>query len=893
MSQPPGARLVHIGPPKTGTTAVQGAFHQERERLAEFGVSYAGSGRQPLSAVVAFTGLDDMFDVRGAPRASVSAWDALVGEVRRLADDQGDRVVISSELFATCDDAHAHKAIEDLGGPARVVVTLRPLHKIMPSSWQQYVKGGGTLSYEDWLRRLLDEPADDALGALFWRWHRHDALVERWADVVGPRNVTVIVVDESDPLMLLREFETLLELPEGTLRPDKRAVNESLTLSEVETIRQLNLAYEERGWPDARHLRYVRNGLLIHLQLRPPPDRGEPRITTPPWAVERIAALGAEFAEKISMMGVGVVGDLGSLGLPPSDSRAATATVADPPALALSPERVAGLLVGAITAGAGGKEFERELITARYFDAETDLRDLRWEDGAVTGVVSLRFRHGDGRPLRIVDRNGRQVLDPPGIITWPGGDPLEGARVALAVKGRDSGRWWHPEGGALTVRLDPLPDGGRQLTATGPLRLDPATLADGDPLPRDTHDVWAEATLFGVDQRIRVGDGTPSTIAAPGPSLVPADGDFRRVVIPYWTERGQLALDLDERRKSLAAELGLPDAPGLVPIVPQDDTGAAGSQGAPDLRGFPPRAASCELRWSGDTLIGRPRIALCRVDGQPVAAVLPDGSKVADRRLASALTALDWRDAARLPGARLRAVVKDRKRRRWWRPDSALELRLAAAGHGRYDLVIDGEFRLSAKAFIGDQPVAANGIYDLWIEAELDGTTRMLRLTGDGPPTAAVEAAAAVIAGPDNRPVRVVVPYWTNQGQLALDVGGTRHGLADALPAVEEPEESRGVRRRWVRRRAGLSIPLPIAACIEAPLRLTARIGAGREHVDVDATLDPGESTTLHLPAALPGALKGRQPVTLRVQGKRSTAPLAWALVRNGRLRRLEPSGPR
>ena len=180
MSQAAGTRVVHIGPPKTGTTAIQGAFHQERERLAALGVSYAGSGRQPLTAVIAFTGLDDRFDVRGAPRAPMAAWDALVGEVRRLADDQGRRVVISSELFATCDDAHAHRAIEELGGPARVVVTLRPLHRIMPSSWQQDVKGGGTLGYEDWLRRLLDGPADDDSAALFWRWHRHDALVRRF-----------------------------------------------------------------------------------------------------------------------------------------------------------------------------------------------------------------------------------------------------------------------------------------------------------------------------------------------------------------------------------------------------------------------------------------------------------------------------------------------------------------------------------------------------------------------------------------------------------------------------------------------------------------------------------------------------------------------------------------
>jgi hypothetical protein len=43
-----GARLLHIGPHKTGSTAVQGAFHLARERLAAQGVVYPGQGRQPL-----------------------------------------------------------------------------------------------------------------------------------------------------------------------------------------------------------------------------------------------------------------------------------------------------------------------------------------------------------------------------------------------------------------------------------------------------------------------------------------------------------------------------------------------------------------------------------------------------------------------------------------------------------------------------------------------------------------------------------------------------------------------------------------------------------------------------------------------------------------------------
>src|SRR5207249_2973145 len=42
---PEGTRLVHIGPPKTGTTAVQGAFHARRREVLAQGVRYAGRSR--------------------------------------------------------------------------------------------------------------------------------------------------------------------------------------------------------------------------------------------------------------------------------------------------------------------------------------------------------------------------------------------------------------------------------------------------------------------------------------------------------------------------------------------------------------------------------------------------------------------------------------------------------------------------------------------------------------------------------------------------------------------------------------------------------------------------------------------------------------------------------
>jgi len=121
----PGSRLLHIGPHKTGTTAIQGALHLARERLAAEGVVYPGRGRQPLWPVLAVTGQPALL---GGPRPEISYWDSLVRDVRAAGDQ---RVVLSSEFFAEADDATARRVIADLGGArVHVVVTLRSLARI-------------------------------------------------------------------------------------------------------------------------------------------------------------------------------------------------------------------------------------------------------------------------------------------------------------------------------------------------------------------------------------------------------------------------------------------------------------------------------------------------------------------------------------------------------------------------------------------------------------------------------------------------------------------------------------------------------------------------------------------------------------------------------------------
>jgi len=371
-----GVRLLHIGPHKTGTTTVQGAFHRARERLAAEGVFYPGQGRQPLWSVLAVTQRPALV---GDPCPDIAHWHYLV---RSVGAAGGKRVVVSSEFLADADDAAARRVVSDLGPRVHVAVTLRPLTKILPSQWQQYMQNGYCMPYLEWLEGILSDPPRTPTPG-FWRRHRHDALIARWAAAAGPENLTVIVVDESDRLMLLRTFKAMLGLPDGLLVPGEGTENRSLTLAEAEVVRLLNEEFKRRRWPGRSYARFMRYGAVERLKSRQPAP-GEARIITPAWALKQAASIGAEMAHNISSLGVRVVGDLSALGAEPPE-----AAVDAPAAVPLLPADAAvQAILGAFQAGGVAGLKTPEILR------EVDARSM-------TRVLAQRGRQRMQRTLRL------------------------------------------------------------------------------------------------------------------------------------------------------------------------------------------------------------------------------------------------------------------------------------------------------------------------------------------------------------------------------------------------------------------------------------------------------------------------------------------------------------
>lgn len=306
---PEGTCLLHIGPPKTGTTSLQAAFWGARRDALAQGVRYAGRSRHESQAALAVAR-----STTGAPdRPTIRQWHALADEVRRAKEP---RVVLSSEALSYADSGAVHRVIGDLAPrEPRVIVTLRPLPKILPSAWQQFVKHGLDASYEAWLDAILNRPPAK-ITPLFWRQQRHDELVARWSGVVDPARVTVVVVDDRDHDGLLRTFEAFTGLRSGTLAPVKDLANRSLTAIEVEAVRALTQRLRAEGFASAEIDRMVRGRSAAYLLTRRP-DPAEPRIETPQWALDRAGEIAGEMIAAIGSSGVRVIGDLATLTVGP------------------------------------------------------------------------------------------------------------------------------------------------------------------------------------------------------------------------------------------------------------------------------------------------------------------------------------------------------------------------------------------------------------------------------------------------------------------------------------------------------------------------------------------------------------------------------------------------
>jgi len=303
--------VIHAGFHKSGTTALQTSLFDQRRHLLEHNILYPpceSTGHH--RAAWSLTGRPWGWAGRGGNTTPPSVWSRLARSVRR----HPGTAVISSEFLTDCEESAMRKLLADTAAThCSVFFTLRPLVKILPSSYQQSLKFGRKLDYGSWLQRVLDPARATPTAQAFWNRHDHARILAAWAGVAGRDNVYLAITDESAPEKIYQAFLDVAGAPASLLPSSPpRRLNRSLTWPEIEFLLEVNRRLPAgQRWQD--YVTFIRGGAIRGLTNQPPPNPGDPPLLTPAWAIERARDIMREENEQLRNLGLQVLGDLDAM----------------------------------------------------------------------------------------------------------------------------------------------------------------------------------------------------------------------------------------------------------------------------------------------------------------------------------------------------------------------------------------------------------------------------------------------------------------------------------------------------------------------------------------------------------------------------------------------------
>ena len=303
--------VIHPGFHKSGTTALQQSLHENRGKLLELGISYPFP-RFRAHHRIAWSLSQRVWgwQKRGGSKESPKLWRRAVRAINR---DTSGTTVISSEFFSEIDVEKIKELRNSIKGKEiDVVFTLRPLAKVLSSSYQQYLKYGLKADYKEWLHSIFDVPGESKLNPTFWKRHMHGTVIANWAEVFGAEHITVIIVDEKRPEFLFDSINDYLRIPRETLIAPNKRLNRSLTTEEISLLLEINRNFpKERSW-DQYEL-FIRNGFIRELTDNTTVAEGKDFLLTPEWAIEKANNLGSQFKRELTDLNINVIGDIDSL----------------------------------------------------------------------------------------------------------------------------------------------------------------------------------------------------------------------------------------------------------------------------------------------------------------------------------------------------------------------------------------------------------------------------------------------------------------------------------------------------------------------------------------------------------------------------------------------------
>ncbi|MET7733548.1 glycosyltransferase family A protein [Streptomyces sp. NPDC005402] len=190
---------------------------------------------------------------------------------------------------------------------------------------------------------------------------------------------------------------------------------------------------------------------------------------------------------------------------------------------------------------------------------------VEWEKGVLRVGLTAELA-SRGTPMTFpAEGSADPLTKPPAFVEeavdWVGAHAVasfERATVDLLLRKRaSSAQYFQPV--EFTRETVPGEDGRVRLVLRGTAALDPATAADGGPLDAGLWDVFVRVKLGGWTKESRLGP-----VSVKGRSAADAGVSGGRVVLPCWTAKNTLALDVD----TVGERLGLGRVtPGKVTVT--------------------------------------------------------------------------------------------------------------------------------------------------------------------------------------------------------------------------------------------------------------------------------------------------------------------------------------
>lgn len=293
---------VHIGPPRTGTTAVQQLLWRNRHELLAQGISYPGRANRTLHFAAA-TELVYGDDVPPGETPRPGAWAELTREI--LAHDGPS--VISHERFASAEEPAVARLLVDLAErDVHVIYTIRDMLAITLSAYLGFLKRGSTLTLDEHVARATAGKPQQRV----WRTAAGWSL-RRWGAAVPPDRMHVVTVPpKTAPRTELWErFSSVIGHAPGRGTVKTMRTNESVGVVEADFLHRLNILGGD-GWT-TDHQQFVRHVLTPQLLSR---REGQRKLQLSNQEARAVLARQTHvLAAEIATCGFHVVGDLSDL----------------------------------------------------------------------------------------------------------------------------------------------------------------------------------------------------------------------------------------------------------------------------------------------------------------------------------------------------------------------------------------------------------------------------------------------------------------------------------------------------------------------------------------------------------------------------------------------------